>query len=674
LAPSTPEPSGDLATALNHGMRLLGQNPGMAADQAREILKVVPGSPEALILLGAALRRLSDLTAALDTLEPLVAAHTKFAAAHLELGLTLGALGRSADAISTLRRAANLNPDLTHAWRALGDELTLAGDTAGADAAYARHIKSSVKDPELLEAGAALVDNRLAVAERILRGFLKRHPTDVAAIRMLAEVGSRLGRYEDATNLLARCLELAPGFDAARHNYATVLHRQARSAEALEHIDILLKGDAKNPGIRNLKAAALVQIGEYRQAVDIYRGVLKDFPAQPKAWMSYGHALKTIGRQDDSIAAYQEALRQLPGLGEAYWSLANLKTFRFAEADVTAMQGQLSRTDISEDDRLHLHFALAKALEDDKNFAEAFAHYAEGNKIRRSQIEYDSGKTTARMEASKALFTPRFFAARQGVGCAAPDPIFIVGLPRAGSTLIEQILASHSAVEGTMELPDIIALAKRLGGKREDDQPSLYPDILARLRPEDFKALGEEFIDRTRIHRKLGKPFFIDKMPNNFNHTGFIHLILPRAKIIDARRHPLGCCFSGFKQHFARGQNFSYDLADIGGYYRDYVELMAHFDSLLPGRIHRVSYENMVADMEGETRRLLDYCGLPFEPQCLRFYENERAVRTASSEQVRQPLFTDAVGHWQNFAPWLDPLKVALGPVLATYPLAPAVN
>lgn len=664
---SPSELSGDLATALAQGARLLGRNPAQAVAQMREILKVVPGHPKALVLLGASLRRLGDLTDARKVLELLATSQPEFAAGHLYLGLILGAQGHSAAAISAVRRAVDLNPDLTHAWRALGDELTLAGDTTGADAAYALHIKSSVKAPELQEAGVALCDNRLDIAEQILRNFLERHPIDVAAIRMLADVYRRLGRFEDAAKFLAHCLELAPDLDAARYNYAVVLHRQARSAEALVHIDMLLKKDPQNQGTRSLKVAVLVQIGEQQQAVDICAGVLKDFPGQPKTWLSYGHALRTIGRHDDSIAAYKNAIKQLPSLGEAYWSLANLKTFRFAEGDVAVMRGQLDEPGLSDDDRLHLNFALAKALEDNKVFAEAFVRYAEGNKICRKQIDYDSDKTTARMRAAKALFTPQFFATRLGVGCQAPDPIFIVGLPRAGSTLIEQILASHSEVEGTNELPDIMALAQRLA-KGEGDQPSLYPDILARLSPEDFSILGEEFLDSTRIHRKRGRPFFIDKMPNNFNHIGLIHLILPKAKIIDARRHPLGCCFSGFKQHFAHGQNFTYDQTDIGRYYRDYVELMAHFDSILPGRVHRVIYERMVGDMEGETRRLLDYCGLPFEPECLRFHENDRAVRTASSEQVRKPIFTDAVDHWRNFEPWLGPMKEALGSALSSYP------
>ncbi|MDB5455489.1 MAG: sulfotransferase, partial [Caulobacter sp.] len=583
----------------------------------------------------------------------------------------LADLGRTQAAIAAFKRAVALDPALGEAWRGLAEALALVGDTAGADAAQARQIQASVRDPALIEAASALVDNRLAVAERLLRDYLKAKPTEAPAIRMLAEVAARLGRYEDAEVLLARALELVPGFTAARHNYATVLYRQNKSVEAIDQVERLLEIEPRNPAYANLKAAALGHIGEYAAAIACYDAVLADYPNQPKGWMSLGHALKTVGRHADSVAAYQTAIAQAPALGEAWWSLANLKTHRFDEADLAAMTAQLARPELADEDRFHLHYALGKALEDAARYAESFAHYDRGAALRRQAIEYDADETTARADQSIALFTPAFFAARDGQGCPAPDPIFIVGLPRSGSTLVEQILASHSAVEGTMELPDVIAIAKRLGGKRTRGQASAYPEALAELDAATLAALGQEFLDRTRVQRKSGRPFFIDKMPNNFAHVGLIHLMLPNAKIIDARRHPLGCCFSGFKQHFARGQTFSYSLDDLGRYYADYVRLMAHVDTVLPGRVHRVIYEQMVEDPETEIRALLAYCGLPFEAGCLNFHQNDRAVRTASSEQVRQPIFKDAVEHWQNYEPWLGPLKTALGPVLDAYPRAP---
>lgn len=659
--------TGTLEGALANAARLLVHNPAKAEEQAREILKVAPGHPQAEYLLGAALRIQGDVDSALEILEALGTTQPKAPGVAFELGLARADAGQSEAAIAALERAVKLAPGHAQAWRALGDCRMLAGDSAGADAAYARHLKASVNDPVLLEAGAALCDNRLAVAEHSLRGFLKENPTDIGAIRMLAEVGARLGRYEDAENLLTRCLELAPSFDAARYNLASVLMRQNKTVEALEQVKDLLKRDPRNPAYRTLQASGFARVGEYQKTIEGYEAVLKGHPNQPKAWMSYGHALKTVGRTDDGIAAYRRSLKLLPSLGESYWSLANLKTFRFTPDDIAAMRKQLARTDLAEDDRLHFHFALGKALEDAGEFAESFEHYDKGNAVRRAQLGYVAAETTTQVERATAFFTKEFFAARSDAGHDARDPIFILGMPRSGSTLLEQILSSHSAVEGTMELPDIMAMARRIGGRKKISDETVYPEVLADLSASQLSELGAEYLERTRIQRKLGRLFFIDKMPANWMYTGFIHLILPKAKIIDARRHPLACCLSNFKQHFARGQAFTYGQADIGRYYYDYVMLMHHFDTVLPGRVHRVLYEDMVADPEAQVRRLLDYCGLPFEEGCLRFYENERAVRTASSEQVRQPIFTEGLDHWRHYENWLGEMKAALGAVLENY-------
>jgi tetratricopeptide (TPR) repeat protein len=387
--------------------------------------------------------------------------------------------------------------------------------------------------------------------------------------------------------------------------------------------------------------------------------------------MSYGHALKSAGETRDAIGAYRRALALAPSLGEAWFSLANLKTFRFTAADRAAMSKQAARAELGLEDRFHLHFALGKAHEDEQRFEDAFEHFEKGNALRRSVIRYDWRENRAHVQRSKALFTPEFFAERAGWGCDAPDPIFIVGLPRAGSTLLEQILASHPLVEGTQELPDIVQLARELGGKRSRAGATKYPEVLEDLEPRALQGLGERYLRQTRVQRKTSAPFFIDKLPNNWAHVGFIQLILPNAKIVDARRHPLACCVSGFKQHFARGQHFTYNLEDIGRYYRDYVELMAHFDRVLPGRVHRVIYEQTVDDLEAQVRRLLAYCGLPFDERCLRFHENERAVRTASSEQVRRPIYQEGKDHWRNYAQFLRPLERVLGPVLTHYPATP---
>ena len=543
---------------------------------------------------------------------------------------------------------------MADAWRALGDEFTNIGDAAGADSAYAQNIRASTKDERLLTAAAALCENNVPQAEALLRAHLKKYPTDVAALRMLAEVAARLRRYADAETLLMRCLELAPSFTAARHQHAIVLHRQNKPAAALRAVNDLLEQDPHNPGYNNLKAAILARIGELQDSIEIYADVLAKYPAQPKIWLSYGHALKTHGRESDSIEAYKRSIELQPSLGEAYWSLANLKTVRFNEHEIKAMRLQLERANLAVDDKLQLHFALGKALEDMGDYAASFEHYAQGNQLRRSQMDYRADEMSTHVARIKSLFDAQFFADRKGYGATAPDPIFIVGLPRAGSTLLEQILSSHSQVEGTIELPDLSGIARSLFDKGKESRTAGYSAVLATLDADQCRELGERYLSQTRIQRKTAAPFFIDKMPNNFAHIDLIQLALPHAKIIDARRHPLGCCFSGFKQHFARGQGFTYGLADIGRYYRDYVELMAFFDEILPGRVHRVIYEAMIDDTEGEVRRLLNYCGLPFEEGCLRFFETERDVRTASSQQVRKPIFREGVDHWRHYEPWLE--------------------
>ena len=663
--------TGTLATALAQGAMLLEKSPKHAAEQAKAILQAIPGQRDARVMLAAARRRQGDAAGAKTLLEQMIGEDAKWAEAHLEMGLVSGALGDGKTAIRSIERALSLKPDLASAWRALGDQLTLAGDEAGADRAYVRHIKTASKDPHLIEAADALTQNDIPVAERLLKQYLKQHPTDVTAIRMLAELAARIGRYQDAEHLLERCIELAPSFAAARHNLGIVQMRMSKPEKARKAAEALLASDPESPSYRTLYAAALVRLGDYAPAIAVYEKLLRDYPGQPKAWMSFGHALKTVGRTPEAIDAYRKSITILPNLGEAFWSLANLKTFRFTPEDMETMRAQLQRSDLENDDRLHLHFALGKALEDAKEFEDSFRHYAQGNALRKEDLAYDENDLSFRLDRTKAVLTPALFAEKGGQGCEAPDPIFIVGLPRAGSTLLEQILSSHSQVEGTMELPDIIAIAQRLGGKVRVRDESRYPEILNELSPAQLRELGAEYIERTRVQRKTGKPYFIDKMPNNFMHVGLIHLILPRAKIIDARRHPMACCFSGFKQHFAKGQGFTYGLERIGRYYRDYVLLMKHFDALAPGVVHRVIYEEMVADPESGIRALLDYCGLPFEDACLNFHETERAVRTASSEQVRQPIYTSGVDQWRNYEPWLGELKAALGDVLTAYPAAP---
>jgi tetratricopeptide (TPR) repeat protein len=656
---ANPQAGEDLRARLSLVEQLLSSDPARADAQAAELLAIAPGHPMALLFQGIARRLLGNAASAVEILSPLCQRWPDAPLAHLQLGLALRATGANGLAVQTLRRAVAIKTDFSDAWLALADLLTAMGDVAGADLAFATYIRHSARDPSLAEPAQALRENRTADAEALLRRHLERHPNDVVALCMLADVAVRHGRVATAETLLKACLQLAPSYRLARHNYAVALMRLDRPGDALREADRLLAEEPDNAAFRNLRGAICMQMAEYEEAAKSFEQVLQQHPEQPRVWASLGHVLRTIGRRDECIAAYRKAIALAPEFGEAYWNLANLKTLGIGDPELEAMRAQLERADLGADDRVHFHFAIGKALEERCAFEESFRHYAEGNRLRRQALRYNPDDLTELVRRSKALFTQEFFAERSGWGTESSGPIFIVGLPRAGSTLVEQILASHSAVEGTMELPHITGIAKSLAERAGG--PRNYPEALAALKHEEFRERGNAYLEGTRAQRKRGTPFFLDKMPNNFAHLGLIHLILPNARIVDVRRHPLACGFSLFKHLFAHGQNFSYTLEDIARYYREYVELMVHFDAVVPGRVYRVVYESLVADTEAEVRRLLDYCGLPFEPACLSFYENKRAVSTPSSEQVRRPIFREALEHWRHYEPWLGPLKAQLG-------------
>lgn len=563
---------------------------------------------------------------------------------------------------AALERALAARPREPALWRALGDARAATGDPVGADAAYLAGVRCGVEDALLRGAAGALAGGRLGEAEAPLRARLREHPTDVAAMRMLAELAARLGRLADADALLARALELCPSFAAARHNLAMVRYRQNDGAGALALLEPLLAAEPDNPALLNLQAAALGQTGDPARAIAVWEALLAR-GGGPKLWLSYGHALKTIGRAADAVAAYARAAAEAPGLGEAWFALANMKTHRFAADEVRTMQRALAAA--GEEDALHLRFALGKAAEDAGDPAGAFAHYTAGNALGAARAGYVPDETHALATRSAALFTPAFFAGAGG--CEDDAPIFVVGLPRAGSTLVEQILASHSAVEGTAELPELVAIARRLAGpERAAEHP--YPALLAALTRGERRALGQEYVDRTRVYRKTGRPRFIDKTPQNWAHVGLIQAILPRATVIDVRRHPMANGMSAFRQHFARGHGFTYDLVWLGRYWRDYATTMAAIDRALPARVHRVIYERLVTDPEREVRALLAHCGLAFEAACLEPHRTERAVRTPSAEQVRRPITTAGVDEWQQYAAMLQPLADALGDALDGYP------
>ena len=513
-------------------------------------------------------------------------------------------------------------------------------------------------EAQVRQAAAALAANRPQQAELILRDLLEREPFHAGAVALLAEVAARALRLEDAEALLQRALASEPGNAPARHRLAVILWQQSKWDEALAQVETLLAQAPADLQVRDLKASILAQAGRLDEALAAYEALLAEQPDLPHSWMRYANALRTAGRGEDCIAAYARAAALKPDLGEAYCSLANLKTYRFESGEIAAMRAQLARAELGREDRAAFHFALGKALEDEANYEESFEHYAQGNAMWRQGVAHNAASTSALMAAIREVFDADFFAARAGFGSPAPDPIFIVGMPRSGSTLVEQILASHSAIEGTGELNEIIEIARRL-----NERPERYPAAARNLTASTAAALGEAYLARTRPHRRTGRPFFIDKMPNNFAHAGLIHLILPNAKIVDVRRGAMACCFANFSHHFARGQQFTYELSELGRYYADYVALMAHFERVLPGRIHRVQYEALVANPESEIRKLFDYLGLPFEDATLRFFETARPVRSASSEQVRRPIFTSSLERWRHYEPWLGPLKSALGPL-----------
>ncbi len=559
---------GSLQIALKNAADLLAHDPQLAEEQVHEILKVYPDTVEAKRILATAFRLQKMPQKGLDVLAPLLAGQTDSPDVLHEIAQCQGGVGRGDDAINALRTAVTIDPKHAAAWQSLGHQLAVAGDEEGSRQAFQRHFELSTPHPELVEAVRLLREGKLGKAERIARDLLKKHPADVSAIRVLADIGLKLGQLKDASHLLERCLELAPDFHAARHSYAMVLMRQQKPEAAIHEAEKLLAQEPNNPNFLTLKASVLTRIGDQSGALEIYETVLQDYPNQARAQMSYGHTLKTVGRLDEVIEAYKKCIRLSPEVGEAYWSLANLKTFRFSDEDIDDMRRQVTTEGGDADDQSHLAFALGKALEDRRGYDESFKFYRRGNAIRRIEHRH-SLKANVLESLRQVRALPRaFFEQRKGWGCQAPDPIFVVGLPRAGSTLLEQILASHSQVEGTSELQDVITISRKLGNKNRENPAGKYPEVLAELTQDRFRELGESYLETTRIHR-TDTPFFIDKMPNNFRHIGLIHLILPNSKIIDARRHPMGGCFSGFKQLFAHVQTFSYGLEDIGNYYRD---------------------------------------------------------------------------------------------------------
>jgi len=573
-----------------------------------------------------------------------------------------------ADPIAAAARAQEalaLNPADVGAYGILGTSLRRLGLHEEASRAELSAIEASGKDPDLIRATRALKARDYATAELVLKGVLESRPNDVLAIQTLGEVAAAAGLLYDAEALHRRALELAPAFEYSRLHLANVLNNQGRPGEALSELRKTQGEMLDFKGYKMLLADVLGQIGESDEAIDLYRSILASDPGMRDIWSRLSFLLNSVGRRDEAIEACRTALRTWPGRGHAWWSLADLKTYHFTDEDIAAMERVLADPKIGTEDRMQIHFALGKAFEDRKDSQSSFDHYSRGNALRKGALKYNSDWGAALLERIRSIFTEEFLDLRAGKGDPSPDPIFIVGMPRSGSTLVEQILASHPLIEGTAELPDLNALAFSLcPDPRLGPRNIRYLDRLPSLSDTQLCELGGLYLERTRIQRKTGRPFFLDKMPSNWGHVGFIKLILPNAKIIDVRRNPLACGFSNYKQLFGRGHEFSYDLAHIGEYYKDYVAVMAHFDKVAPGAVHRVTHDRLVAEPEEEIRRLLDYLGLPFDQACLRFHETQRAVRTPSSQQVRQPLRPEFLDQWKAFERELGRLKDALGPAL----------
>jgi tetratricopeptide (TPR) repeat protein len=657
-----------LGEELEHIRSLLRRNqfePALA--RAESLLGGAPAERDALLFAAIAQRRLGRLHAAAELLQRLGKHHPNFSRLHEERGHFHVQKRQAAEALASFERAVHLNAALPASWHMLEGLYRMRGRAAEAQHAARRLAALETLPGPVVAAIGQMLDGDLSQAEVAVREFLNRHGNHVEGMRVLAQIGIARRVFDDAELLLAAVLELAPQHRAARLEYAGVLIELHRNADAKRELERLFEEDpAHRLDYQGLYATACAGLGEHERAIALYRELLQGTSADADTHLSIGHAHKTVGRRDAAVESYRNAAASRRGFGDAYWSLANLKTYRFS-ADERELMETLERDPArSEIDRIHLCFALGKAWEDEGRYRESFDYYARGNALKHATSRYEPRIIEDNTARQKAVCTAQFFAAAASCEVTDASPIFIVGLPRSGSTLIEQILASHSSVEGTQELPHIQQTVAQLRGRDPDPREPRYPLGLAAMNARELRELGQRYLANTLAYR-TGKPLFIDKMPNNFRHLGMIRLILPHARIIDARREPMACCFSNFKQLFAQGQEFTYSLTDIARYYRTYLELMQHWNAVLPGWILRVQHEDLVDDLETHVRRILAFCGLEFEPACLEFHKTIRSVRTASSEQVRRPIYRDGLDHWQNFEPWLGPLSDALGDARTRY-------
>jgi len=659
------EPSQPAKDALKTALKtaqsaLMAGNADSAYDALAGLLDADSPPTDALYIAAVAQRYRKQFVGARDLLTRLLDTAPDLGKAWQEQGHLLRDQNKNADAVKAYEAAVRFNPALEASWQTLATLYAASGQAAASQQAGAQAQRLKTLPKALLAVMHHLYEGRMLKAEERCRAFLKIQPRNTEAMRLLAEIGIRMGVLDDAEILLESAVAFEPDTIQIRLDYIQLLRKRQKYADSLAQSTALYARDPENPVFLSNIAIDHMHMGNFGAAIEAFDKVLVQLPGDPVTLTSKGHALKTWGQQDAAIACYRDAASRKPDHGDAWYGLANLKTYRFSAAETDAMTAALSGPAVLPNDRIYLAFALAKSYDDSGDFQAAFSYYSMGNALKKRSNRYDSDQMHAELKTQAAIADTAFMrAAKAGGGCPAPDPIFIVGLPRAGSTLIEQILASHSQIDGTLELPHILQTVHGLRGRMGSNR---YGEALAQMTDEDAHRLGAAYIEDTRQYRG-NAPFFTDKMPNNFRHIGLIHRILPNARIIDARRDPVACCFSGFKQLFAEGQEFSYDLEDIGRYYRDYVDLMDHFDRAAPGLVLRVDYADVVADLEGQVRRMLDYLGLEFEHACVNFHQTDRAVRTASSEQVREKINAKGLNAWAPYSAWLGPLRTALGPL-----------
>ncbi|MDT8320294.1 MAG: sulfotransferase [Xanthomonadales bacterium] len=631
-------------------------------------------------LLGATLFKARRMDEAEQWLRHTMETAPRFAKPWSDLGQLLLETRRPEEAVQVLETAVELDPTDGDAWFNLGKARALIGRGPEADQAFEKSFDLDPTRKALALAAEHQQAGRQAEAEKICREILRTEGTNVNALRLLGTISVQAGRLQEAERLLRRAIAQAPDYAEARRDLGRLLKEQHRLEEAIEQFEVAIELEPDSYQAHFLLASVLAPAARTDDALGAYRRVLELRPRHPGAWLGLGHMLKTVGQQDEAVRAYRECIRLKPGNGETYWSLANLKTYTLSDDDIAAMEEQIARTDVDAEggtevdaqSRVNFLFALAKAWEDRGRFDRAWTCYEEGNSTQRMEENYDPVRTEVLNDAIVQVFSREFLAAQAGRGNPSGEPIFVIGLPRSGSTLLEQILASHSMVEGTAELPYVGMVANSIGRNRADGVN--YPQAMRDLQPKQLQQLGQDYLDLARIHRSEGRPRFVDKMPNNFPSVGFLHLALPNCKIIDARRYPLDSCLSCYRQLFARGQSFTYDLTDIGEYFLQYQRMMDYWHEVLPGRVLTVQYEDMVTDFDHQVRRLLEYCGLPFEKNCVRFWETDRPVRTASSEQVRQPIYSHSVHRWRQYEDRLGELIEVLEPVLPRYAQYESIN